>query len=298
MRTGTMPSEFDATSLERIVGELARRLHDYRADLNRLNVFPVADKDTGDNLAALLESVTDQVSMSDDVVEGIARGALLGARGSSAVIFGQALRAFVTELRDLGTADRLAAALSAAADAARSAVADPVEGTMLTVADDAARAARDVTARSSVETVVRAAAEAGRLSLMRTTDLLPPLASAGVVDAGGVGYVLFLDALRDVVVGEIGSPLELPAGSGPMAHHNGGGRYEVVCLVSSGRSQVDELRDQWRSLGDTVAIGGGGSTWRCHVHTDDVAGALAAARTVGDVSDVEITDLSRQMDGP
>jgi len=175
-------------------------------------------------------------------------------------------------------------------------VADPVEGTILTVADDAARTARSVAGTHSISEVARAAAEEGRRSLARTPDLLPPLAEAGVVDAGGAGYVLFLDALSEAVTGMSGNPLELPARSSQPCGLNGGGRYEG-CLVVGGKSQLDELRDRWLSLGDTVAVGGGENMWRCHVHTDDVADVLAAARSVGEVSGVEVSDLSRQTSG-
>jgi dihydroxyacetone kinase-like predicted kinase len=292
-----MLRDFDATSLRAAVNALARKLDRYRADLNRLNVFPIADGDTGDNLVALLRSVMDNMSNTDNVVDAIAKGALLGARGSSGVIFGQALRGFVTNLPEPCGADGITTALAAAAVAARQAVADPVEGTILTIADDVARAARSAPATSSIAEVVSAAAEEARRSLTRTPDLLPVLAEAGVVDAGGAGFVLFLDALRDVVVGEGGTPLELPSPATPARDGNGGGRYEVACLIAGGKKELDELRDLWLSLGDTVAIGGGDKTWRCHVHTDDVAGALAAARAAGDVSEVEVTDLTRQQGG-
>jgi dihydroxyacetone kinase-like predicted kinase len=294
-----MRREFDKKCLREVVNGLARKLDRYRVDLNRLNVFPIADGDTGDNLVALMRSVVEQMSDADDVVDAVKKGALLGARGSSGVIFGQALHGFVTSLPDPCGADGLARALTAAADAARLAITDPVEGTILTIAGDAARAARSVSATSSTAEVVRVAAEEGHRSLARTPELLPPLAEAGVVDSGGAGYVLFLDTLRDVILGEASGPLELPHPASPACNGNGngGGRYEVVCLVGGGKRQLDELRHRWRSLGDTVAIGGGEKTWRCHVHTDDVAAVLAAARTVGDVSSVEITDLMRQASG-
>lgn len=292
-----MRREFDKQCLREVLGALAQKLDRYRADLNRLNVFPIADGDTGDNLVALLRSVLEHMSDATDLVDAVKKGALLGARGSSGVIFGQALQGFVTHLPDPCGTEGVATALTAAAEAARLAITDPVEGTILTIADDAARAARSVSATSSMAEVVQAAATEGRQSLRRTPELLAPLAQAGVVDSGGAGYVLFLDALRDVVVGDESSPLELPNRDSPTCGRNGGGRYEVVCLVAGGKQQLDELRDRWRSLGDTVAIGGGEKTWRCHVHTDDVAAVLAAARTVGNVSDVEITDLARQTSG-
>jgi uncharacterized protein len=284
-------------ALEATVRLLAGRLEEHRAELNRLNVYPVADSDTGDNLVATVRAVIEQIAGArrTDPIDTIATGALLGGRGSSGVMFGQALRGFVTNLPDPCGADGLASALTAAAAAARDAIADPVEGTMLTVADDAARQAR-ATATASVTEVARAAAEEGRRSLLRTPDLLPSLAEAGVVDAGGLGYVLFLDALAEAITGVAAAPLQLRQPQRPAfeCDGNGGGRYEVICLVAADEEQLASLRERWRSLGDTVAIAGSEDIWRCHVHTDDVDGALAAARQAGRVSDVEITDLDRQ----
>jgi glycerol-3-phosphate acyltransferase PlsY len=294
-RHGT-DTAMDSAALEKTIRLLATAVQRHREELNRLNVYPVPDGDTGDNLAALMDSVTERLSNAGDVVDAIATGALRGGRGSSGVIFGQALRGFVTGLQPgpRGLAD----ALTSAATAARDAVADPVEGTILTVSADAARRAVDVASTDgSVRDVAEAAAEEGRRSLARTPDLLPEL--GGLIDAGGLGYVLFLDSLAEVLTGTARPPLQISAAGhrGCGAGIAGGGRYEVVCLLAAGEDQVAGLREQWLSLGDTVAIAGGDRTWRCHVHTDDVDGALAAARATGTVSDVEISDLAGQLGG-
>jgi dihydroxyacetone kinase-like predicted kinase len=175
---------------------------------------------------------------------------------------------------------------------------DPVEGTILTVSADAAREARRAAAGDgSITDVAQAAAAEGRRSAARTPDLLPAL--CGVPDAGGLGYVLFLDALAEVLTGAASPPLAMPStdprdcGGG----HAGGGRYEVICLVTAGPNDIASVRQRWLSLGDTVAVAGGDDTWRCHVHTDDVDGALAAAHEAGTVTDIEITDLAGQLGG-
>jgi uncharacterized protein len=295
-----MRTEFDAEALEATITLLAARLDRHREELNRLNVYPVRDSDTGDNLMATIGSVTDQLARvgDDTLVDAIANGALRGGRGSSGVIFGAALRGFVTSLPDRCGADGLASALTTAATAAREAVADPVEGTILTVADDAAREARRAS-DGTVADVARAAADEGRRSLARTPELLASLAEAGVVDAGGLGYVLFLDTLAEVLTGAKGAPLRLspPVGCSADEQATDGGRYEVVCLLSASEDRVAWLRDRWRSLGDAVAIAGAEADWRCHVHTDDVVAALAAAREAGPISEVEATDLAGQNHG-
>jgi uncharacterized protein len=286
----------DTATLEKAMRLLAVAVEHQREDLNRLNVFPVPDGDTGDNLASLMESVGERLSTGGDVVDAIAVGALRGGRGSSGVIFGQALRGFVTDMQP--RARGLADALTSAAKAARDAVADPVQGTILTVSADAARRAVDAAAGGGSATdVAEAAAEEGRRSLARTPDLLPEL--GGLIDAGGLGYVLFLDALVEALTGAARPPLPISAVErrGCGAGSADGGRYEVICLLAADEDAVARLREQWLSLGDTVAIAGGDRTWRCHVHTDDVVGALAAARAAGAVSDVEISDLTGQLGG-
>lgn len=285
----------------------AARLEHHRVELNRLNVYPVPDGDTGDNLVATIGTVLEWLPADDDheaLVEAIARGALLGGRGSSGVIMGQALRGFVGALPDGCAPEDLAAGLEVAATHAREAVADPVEGTILTVASDAARQARGASAYGTLADVVRDAAAEARRSLARTPDLLPPLARAGVVDAGGLGYVLFLDALSEAVAGLASPPLELVAptlpdlgsddGAGAAAGVRGG-RYEVVCMLASDDDRIPALRERWLALGDTVAIAGGAGMWRGHVHTDEVVAALEAARSAGEVGEVEVTDLAGQI---
>ncbi len=303
------PPLFDITALEQTMVSFAARLDRHRSELNRLNVYPLPDGDTGDNLAATLHSVLAQVAKAKPdggVVNAVATGALLGGRGSSGVILGQGLCGFVTSLPDTCGAADLAAALTAAAAAAREAIADPVEGTILTVADDAARQAQaSASAGESLAEVARAAAEEGWRSLARTPDLLPALARAGVVDAGGFGYVLFLDALLEAITGEE-RPRRRPEApvlqvttvdAGAHAKPSSG-RYEILCMLAADQGELQALRERWSDLGDTVAIAGIGDTWRGHVHTDDVPGALAAARQAGEVSRVEITDLFAAQDGP
>ena len=298
----------DTATLEAAVRLLAESLDRHRGELNRLNVYPVPDGDTGDNLVATLASVTARLPTASErsrVVEAICTGSLLGGRGSSGVILGQALRELVKALPESCGGDGLAAGLEAAAAGARNAVADPIEGTILTVADDAARAARSAAAESgSLAAVAQAADAEGRRSLSRTPSLLPALARAGVVDAGGLGYVLLLDALSQAVTGEATAtpPLELTASvpptevtaEAPPREPAQSGRFEVLCLLEAPDERVGLLREQWLALGDTVAFAGGGGTWRGHVHTDAIGRALAAAEQAATIVEVEITDLAER----
>ena len=187
----------------------ALRAHQQR--LNRLNVYPVPDGDTGTNMALTLESVVtalDGVSEADRTMvatcKAISHGSLMGARGNSGVILSQVLRGLCGRLDDAEVADgaSVAAALSDASTAAYGAVMRPVEGTILTVVREASEAAVAVGAgEKRLVDVLDAAVRSARDALARTPELLPVLKEAGVVDAGGAGFVLFLDALLQVVDG-------------------------------------------------------------------------------------------------
>ncbi len=276
-------------------------LQEHREHLNRLNVYPVPDADTGNNLRATLESVVDAVgstSSMDDVCTAIRRGALLGAHGASGVIMAQLLGALASHLTDctaVSGAD-LAAALEAASRAADAAVARPVEGTILTVARDAAAAARGALPGAGVADVAAAARIGAEASLQRTPDLLPRLREAGVVDSGGLGFVLLLHALAHVVAGTP-LPVAPPPGSEPsFAAAPSPPRFEVVLRLEAGAGMVDEFRRRWDGLGnESTVVVEDSDLWLAHIHTDDLESALEAARAAGTLRDVQITDLLAQI---
>src|SRR5437870_7662917 len=177
----------------------------HQEELNRLNVYPVPDGDTGTNMALTLESVGAALAESDsmeEVCHATSRGSLMGARGNSGVILSQILRGLADVCRPLETvqASDLVLGLRHAADAAYEAVMRPVEGTILTVAREIAEAIEALEAPTLVA-VLECGAEAAREAVARTPDLLPVLRDAGVVDAGGKGLTLLLDAFLEVVDG-------------------------------------------------------------------------------------------------
>ena len=261
-------------------------LHEHRAALDRLNVFPVPDGDTGTNLARTLDAVAEVLPPEGadlaTTCRAVADGALLGARGNSGVILSQVLRGLTDALPQAG----VAAALVAAAAAARRAVLEPVEGTVLTVADAAAAGAQG---GGSLVEVLEAAREAAAGALARTPEQLPALAEAGVVDAGGAGLLLLLDAALAVVDGRPVPPP--PAGPARPPGHTGP-RYEVTYLLEAEADRVDALRAGLGGLGESVAVSGAGRRWSCHVHTDDPDAAVAAGEAAGRPSRVEVVDLA------
>lgn len=280
-------------------------LGEHRERLNALNVYPVPDADTGANLASTLGAVVDALSSGDEegmgaVCAAVARGALLGARGASGVIMSQilgALTGHLTELDEASGSD-LARGLDAARSAAYGAVLRPVEGTILTVLAAAADASGDAASNgASVTTVLDAARSAGAAALEATTEMLPALRAAGVVDAGGAGFLLLLDAFLNVVDGR--EPPAAPprprasARRGPSADTP---RYEVVVRMSAAEGVMAEFRAVWDRLGnDSTVIVGAGGTRVCHIHTDHPEAAMEAARAAGEIHDVQVTDLVEQI---
>ena len=311
-------SAVDGEGLARLVQEYRDLLRSHQEELNRLNVYPVPDGDTGTNMALTLESVCAEVGTSDDgashdmaaVCQAIAHGSLMGARGNSGVILSQILRGLTDTFRgadEVGPGE-LTRGLRASADAAVSAVMHPVEGTILTVVGDAARAAETCADDSSLVDVLAAVAAEAHASVERTPELLPVLARAGVVDAGGRGLALLFDAWLCVVDGRprpeprvvasaipVGAEVGVSAGPAVTADPLSP-RYEVMYLLDAPDAGIPSFRAAWDALGDSIVVVGGEGIWNCHVHTDDIGGAIEAGIAVGTPSRIRVTDLHEQVE--
>jgi DAK2 domain fusion protein YloV len=278
-----------------------------REEIDDLNVYPVPDGDTGTNLqltmAAVAEALAEAPADLAGTVKAMVAGSLMGARGNSGVILSQLLRGLgdvIAPLESVTPAD-LCAALAASAASAYGAVAAPVEGTVLTVAREAAAAARG----SDLATVVRTAREAGAAALARTPDLLPQLKAAGVVDAGGRGWCVLLEALERVVTGAaaVTPALLVPRDrSGLTAAREAGGddyAYEVQFLLrESTESAVAELTRRLAELGDSLVVVGGDGLYNVHVHVNDVGAAVEAGVDAGRPFRITVTRFEDQVSGP
>jgi DAK2 domain fusion protein YloV len=285
---------FDAQIVRRWAQAGVNTLREHRNELNALNVFPVPDGDTGTNLYLTFKSAYEaelqRTGKDDDAVDALramARGALLGARGNSGVILAQTLAAFAETASTMTEGLTLRGLLTAGATAARSAVAAPIEGTALTVLD--AAAATDAREPST-------AASAARETLGRTPEMLEVLKHAGVVDAGGRGVVLLLDALNAVWHGtEIASP---PVGfvpsEVPFAHAcEADARFEVMFIVPAQRQEA--VRNAIIDSGVSLAITAGREFAQVHIHADVPSEVLSRAKTVTDIRNVRIELLEQQV---
>ncbi|MFN8022872.1 MAG: DAK2 domain-containing protein [Acidimicrobiales bacterium] len=294
----------------------------HQAGINRLNVYPVPDGDTGTNMARTLDAVVAELELLDQLPEAdpgigatcdaISHGSLMGARGNSGVILSQILRGLASTLKDAGeaTGAKVADALTAASAAAYQAVLKPIEGTILTVvraaAEGASAASHD---GASLSEVLRAARTSARDALAHTPEQLPVLKDAGVVDAGGAGFVLLLDAALHVVDGE---PLPEPdEGEGPspeqleaVAHrHAADGevdvselRYEVMYFLDLADDRIQTFKEGWGAIGDSIVVVGGDGLWNCHVHTNDIGAAIEVALDLdGRPRRIRVTDLFEEV---
>lgn len=289
-----------------------------REEIDALNVFPVPDGDTGTNMYLTVVAARDAVKAaiadtSDDPPQPLvafARGALLGARGNSGVILSEMLGAVARRIGAAEPGERNAAVLADALDqactASYAAVGEPVEGTMLTVLRAASEAAVQCVAApaSRSSDVLTAAAAAAREALGHTPEQLEVLAMAGVVDAGGRGLSVILDAAVTVLTGHRPIPVTTPLGSHaipvplvPVDHDlsEDGPSYEVMYLLDAPDPAAGDLRTRLGELGDSVVVVGGDGLWNVHVHTDDVGAAIEAALVAGRPHRIRVTHFAEQI---
>ncbi|NEM07210.1 DAK2 domain-containing protein [Geodermatophilus normandii] len=281
-----------------------------RGRLDDLNVFPVPDGDTGTNLLLTAQAAVAALDASEGepAWTALTRGAVLGARGNSGTILAQLLRGLSDQLAGEEPADGpgLAAALQKAADTAYSAVADPEEGTLLTVARAGAEAAVAAVAqgRTVLADVVTAAADGARTALEATPGQLDALRVAGVVDAGGAGFCVVLDALVATVTGvEPARPPIVPRRTRPpdpaaVPHQPppGPGSEVQYLLADADEASVAVLHTRLAALGDSLVVVGvdtpAGRQWNVHVHTNDVGGAIEAGIEAGRPHSIAVTPLA------
>jgi len=293
----------DADALRQGVLSSLEDLRASRAAIDAANVYPVADSDTGTNLVMTLEAVATALQKSADTPGAIARavrsGSLVGARGNSGVIMAQIFRAWADAV-EAGAADvqQVADAFKRATELAYEAVLEPAEGTILTVATAAAAAVQG--SHDDVAQQFAAAARAAAEALAHTPEQMPSLAAAGVVDAGGMGLVVVLDAFARALGADIGkpAPAAAPIDTTPPPVRDAASstfKYEVQYLMRSDAATLDPLRKLLGTIGDSVAVIGGDGLWRVHVHTDDRERAISLGEAFGAPSDVEVVDFAEQI---
>ncbi len=273
------------------------------ASVNAMNVFPVPDGDTGTNMSLTMRAALDELgdesyTSVSELTRVVARGALMGARGNSGVILSQILRGFARVLQgkdSFGGLD-LAEALQQGAVTAYKGVMRPVEGTILTVARECAESAsRAALAGDDVERVLAGAVAEAQASLARTPSLLPVLAEAGVVDAGAQGYVLILEGmLRQMrgqpVVGVAPAQVQPEHVFAPQGEYN----YDTQFVIKGDNLDVETIRQQIATMGDSVLVVGDDRVVKVHVHCDHPGRVLDYGIERGDITSVIVENMQLQ----
>ncbi len=326
----------DAAGLRDAILAFAEALRACKSVLNRLNVYPVPDGDTGTNMTGTVEQVVAELAPFADVAPGnlsmadvckaIAHGSLMGARGNSGIILCQVLRGFVEVARNHEVLDAatVAAGLALASEQADGAVAKPIEGTILSVVRAAKMASADAVAADAAVTLVdllAASRFAAVAAVAHTPEQLAVLKQAGVVDAGAAGFCLFLDGLLHVVAGvplpdippvpqfaldsvadgrSPGDALMGDVGEAPSGpdgeKHVSELRYEVMYLLEAPDTTIPAFKEVWSTIGDSIVVVGGDGLWNCHIHCDDVGAAVEAALDAGRPRRIKVTDLLDQVE--
>ena len=279
-------------------------LERHSAYINSLNVFPVPDGDSGTNMLLTMHAALKEVNSSPDhsaaaICAALSHGALLGARGNSGVILSQIIRGFARAIdkKEAITANDFAVAMVEASRTAYKGVVKPVEGTILTVCREAADAAMVANAQSDdLRAVIARTVEAARVSVVRTPLLLPVLKEAGVVDAGGQGFLVILEGALKYLNGE---PMDLAAvGQGAQAleqiTREEGWGFDIQFHVRGKDLDVDAIRDQIASMGESALIVGDSSLIKVHVHAPTPGAILDYGCSVGVITNVVIENMQEQ----
>ncbi len=284
--------------------------------INELNVFPVPDGDTGTNMTLTLVSAEEALSeLSDpdveDICKAISSGSLRGARGNSGVILSQLLRGFTRELQNADTIDIsvIALAMSRAADTAYKAVMKPKEGTILTVARWMAERAIELASETDdAAAFCRGVVEAGEEALFQTTQMLPELRQAGVIDAGGRGL---MEVVKGAMRGVLGSDdpeeeqvfddeAEIPAPAGTYSQAPADIKYGYCTefLITPedpfGDDEEKGLREYLSSIGDCVVVIADDDIVKVHVHTNEPGTAIQKGLSYGPLSNMKIDNMREQ----
>ena len=305
----------NAPTAERVDGPLFKQallgslswLGANQEEVNRLNVFPVPDGDTGTNMLLTLQSAVEDIRESDaadvsKIAALAAHGSLMGARGNSGVILSQIFRGFAKHVQGKSALnpEELAEALEEAANAAYRAVIKPTEGTILTVAREAGKAAKSAAQNpdATVNSVIRAACRAAKTAVEKTPTQLAILREAGVVDAGGFGLQVILEGfLKTVEASEESLPAPKPvsaAAQRSLELPEEGWGYCTEFLIEGSGMNVEEIRDTIAGMGNSALVVGDEDLIRVHVHTNEPTAVLAYASGVGNLSRTKVDDMSKQ----
>jgi uncharacterized protein len=295
----------DGKRFRQVILAGADRVIKNRDLLNKINVFPVPDGDTGTNMSMTLSAAAREMETLKEIsletaVKAAAWGSLMGARGNSGIILAQILCGIAesVEERTRLFAEDIVAAFSRASRKAYKAVLHPTEGTILTVIRETAESAEKlVGTEKDLSRLLQGMAVSARASVERTPLLLPKLKEAGVVDAGGLGFLHFLEGMVCLIqgVGEMTAALEenelQSEGTGEAPTHQWNNRFCTEFILKGSRISEESMKSALTLMGDSIVVVGDSRLARVHIHTGDAEEVLHYAGTLGQVSSIKVDDM-------
>lgn len=300
-------TKIDGDTFKQMISAASSYLLDNKERVDALNVFPVPDGDTGTNMSLTFKAASEELGKISsqkvsDLAQALARGALMGARGNSGVILSQLLRGFANETDALEVLDGVALAkcLNGASKMAYRAVIKPVEGTILTVAREAGEAAlRAAREKNDAQHVLTNFLTAAHESLNNTPKQLPVLREAGVVDAGGAGYVVIWEGAVKFLTGDIKAQDlvkvdDTTTFAGVLSEESIEFQYCTEFLVQGDNIPQEDLRDYLADIGDSLIVVGDGDLVKIHVHTNNPGLALEKAVNYGQLLKIKIENMIEQ----
>ena len=293
----------DGKALKNIIETSSRYFTNKKDEVDKLNVFPVPDGDTGSNMAYTLNYAAKEVGKASDkisdILNSLSKGALMGAKGNSGVILSQIFRGFSKSLinkEKIYTKD-FAKALQSGSETAYKAVMKPVEGTILTVARESSEVAVKISESiSDFENFLIKVIEAAEQSLLKTPELLPVLKEAGVVDSGGMGYLYILKGMLKAIQGKIVESKALFEETGAVIHNLKDIKYNYCTeiLIKAKKYAVDILKDKFSKYGDSLVVVADDDLIKVHVHTNNPGLVLEEGLKIGELIKIKIDNMKIQ----
>ncbi|PIS39619.1 MAG: hypothetical protein COT33_00995, partial [Candidatus Nealsonbacteria bacterium CG08_land_8_20_14_0_20_38_20] len=298
--------------LKRIMLLSCEKIEENREQINKINVFPVPDQDTGDNLVKTLEGIKENIEGKEfknltEISETALDGALTAAQGNAGVIYTGFLAGFLPLLnKNPVDAKKLAIAFEKGAEKARKSIQDPKEGTILDVIDAASQTIKE---KAQVETnivdIFKAVVEKANKALVATQEKMEILKRAKVVDAGGLGFLLILESYLEVLkkeekpsLAELREEKEKPSERIKRFIQILSNRYEIVALIENPKINEETIREKLRKLGNCLDIVQVGNKMKIHIHTDEPEEAKDEISEIGEILKLKTEDMARRIDGP
>lgn len=284
-------------------------LRHHQQAINALNVFPVPDGDTGTNMLLTVQSAWAEIEHSPEdnvgkIAHAVAHGALMGARGNSGVILSQLWRGFARSLGETPTltAHELDKAMQEGSDTAYKGVIKPVEGTILTVAREIAKACTEAAQDTDdLMTILERMVVHGKEAVSRTPNQLPILKQAGVVDAGGQGYLVILEGMLRYLRGEtiesdeaLAAAVDLHVQPTEALNVEGGYGYDVQFIIMGRKLDVNAVREAINAMGQSTLVVGDSEAIKVHVHVPDPGVPISYAIKLGSLRDIVVEDMQAQ----